>query len=100
MKIIDSHIHFWDISNGYNNWVKSTDLPKKVSPNQIIDTDSFVHIEAHTSDQNILCEYEWLKLNFPNKNIKVVVFVDFTQDLDSFKKDVALISSKEDRANA
>tara|TARA_B110000261_G_C12985832_1_gene318310 strand:- start:100 stop:801 length:702 start_codon:yes stop_codon:yes gene_type:complete len=96
MKIIDSHIHFWDTGNGLNDWVKETNLPKKVIPNDIVDTDSFVHIEAHTPDQNSLCEYNWLKSNFPNKNIKVVAFVDFTQDLDIFKKDVALISRKED----
>ena len=96
MKIIDSHIHFWDTGNGLNDWVKETNLPKKVIPNDIVDTDSFVHIEAHTQDQNSLCEYNWLKSNFPNKNIKVVAFVDFTQDLDIFKKGVDIISRKED----
>ncbi|MBN3683906.1 amidohydrolase, partial [Francisella tularensis subsp. holarctica] len=32
MNIVDSHIHFWDITNGYNDWVKDTNLPKLVTP--------------------------------------------------------------------
>ncbi|MBK2044397.1 amidohydrolase, partial [Allofrancisella guangzhouensis] len=95
MKIIDSHIHFWDTSNGFNNWVNKTELPKLVIPNDF-NVDSFVHIEAHNSNQDILCEYKWIKSKFLNKNIKVIAFVDFTQDIKGFKKDIAVISKYDD----
>lgn len=62
-RIIDSHIHFWDIDNGYNRWVKDTDLPTKVLPSDF-KIDDFVHIEAHTEDVDHLCEYKWLVANF------------------------------------
>ena len=96
MKIIDSHIHFWDISNGYNDWVKSTDLPSIVIPDSIIETNSFVHIEAHTSNHDSLCDYNWLKSKFPEKNIKVVAFIDFLSSLEEFEKKVSILAKKND----
>ncbi|QWU99432.1 amidohydrolase family protein [Francisella salimarina] len=94
-KIIDSHIHFWDIDNGYNRWVKDTDLPTKVLPSDF-KIDNFVHIEAHAEDIDHLCEYKWLVANFSNKNIKVIAFVDFTQNVQSFEQKIIELSSCRD----
>ena len=90
-RIIDSHIHFWDLANGYNNWVKDTNLPSLVTPVNL-DADAFVHVEAHSNKFNPLCEYNWLKANFPQKNIKVVVAADFTQSIEIFRREMQKLS--------
>ncbi|BCD90936.1 amidohydrolase [Francisella halioticida] len=87
MNIIDSHIHFWDLKNGYNNWVKDTNLPNLVIPEDL-NADAFVHIEAHNEISDPLCEYKWLKSEFIDRNIKVIAFADFTLDLPSFEKKI------------
>jgi len=92
MKIIDSHIHFWDINNGYNDWVKATDLPKLVTP-ELVKADKYVHIEAHIDTCDPLCEYEWLLSKFPDKSIKVVAFADFTLDIVDFEKKIMHLTS-------
>ena len=96
MKIIDSHINFWDINNGLNDWVRETNLPKKVLPDDIIEVDTFVHVEAHNEKFNNLCEYNWLKETYPQKNIKVVAFIDFTKDIKIFENDVIKLSNTKD----
>ncbi|AJI52594.1 amidohydrolase family protein [Francisella philomiragia] len=93
--IIDSHIHFWDIDNNYNRWIKDTNLPTKVLPSDF-KIDNFVHVEAHTEDINHLCEYKWLVDNFSNKNIKVIAFVDFTQSEQSFEQKIIELSYYKD----
>ena len=85
MKIIDSHIHFWNIDNKINEWVDTTDLPRIVSPNDF-NTDCFVHVEAHSEKHDNLCEYRWLKKHFANKNIKIVAFIDFSQHISTFEQ--------------
>ena len=47
---------------------------------------AFVHIEAHSEKFDSLCEYNWLKSKFNNKNIKIVAFVDFTLEISQFEK--------------
>ncbi|WP_150466233.1 amidohydrolase family protein [Francisella sp. SYW-9] len=95
MDIIDSHIHFWDIKNGYNNWVKNTNLPSLVIPNDL-NADAFVHIEAHGEIFDPLCEYKWLKSEFLDKNIKVVAFLDFTLDILEFEKKAIQLKKHKD----
>ncbi|MED7819002.1 MULTISPECIES: amidohydrolase family protein [unclassified Francisella] len=95
MNIIDSHIHFWDLKNGYNDWVKNTNFPSRVTP-EGLNADAFVHIEAHSEIFDPLCEYKWLKSEFANKSIKVVAFVDFTLDIDSFEKKTTAIRKYKD----
>ncbi|APC97497.1 amidohydrolase family protein [Francisella frigiditurris] len=94
IKIIDSHIHFWDVDNGYNKWVENTNLPRKVLPSDF-EIDNFVHIEAHSENINHLCEYKWLANNFNNKNIKVIAFIDFTQNIEVFEKKITDLSKYE-----
>ena len=94
-KIIDSHIHFWDLANGCNDWIKGTDLPSLVEPTSLA-IDAFVHIEAHGDKRDSLCEYNWLKTNFPNKNIKVVAMADFTKDIQEFENDILKFSNVHD----
>ncbi|ABK89907.1 amidohydrolase family protein [Francisella tularensis subsp. novicida] len=91
MDIVDSHIHFWDITNGYNDWVKDTNLPKLVTPENL-EASAFVHIEAHSEKFDPLCEYNWLKSKFNNSNIKVVAFVDFTLEISQFEKKIIYLS--------
>lgn len=91
MNIVDSHIHFWDITNGYNDWVKDTNLPKLVTPENL-EASAFVHIEAHSEKFDPLCEYNWLKSKFNNSNIKVVAFVDFTLEISQFEKKIIYLS--------
>lgn len=95
MKVVDSHIHFWDIANGYNDWVKNTDLPRLVTPDNF-DTKAYVHIEAHSDAFSPLCEYEWLKENFPNKNIKIVACADFTLELQDFENSISKLVEHKD----
>ena len=85
MKIIDSHIHFWNIDKKLNEWVNTADLPSIVSPNDF-SSDGFIHVEAHSEKHDSLCEYKWLKKYFPNKNIKIVAFIDFTQHISLFEQ--------------
>jgi len=94
-KTIDSHIHFWDLANDYNDWVKGTDLPNLVTPVNL-NSDAFVHVEAHSDKFDSLCEYNWLKANFPEKDIKVVATADFTQSIDSFRNDMLKFSKIDD----
>jgi predicted TIM-barrel fold metal-dependent hydrolase len=95
MKVVDSHIHFWDITNGYNDWVKSTDLPRLVTPDGF-DTEAFVHIEAHSEAFSPFCEYKWLKQSFPTENIKIVAFADFTLELSDFEKNISKLAEHKD----
>ncbi len=95
MKIIDSHIHFWDTSNGHHQWVDGTKLPNIVTPDDF-NIDNFVHVEAHNPIHNNLCEYTWIKKNFNNKNIKVVAHADFSQPMDNFIDDVIKLSNTPD----
>lgn len=91
MSIVDSHIHFWDIENGYNDWIKNTNLPKVVTP-ESLNADAFVHVEAHSDIFDPLCECHWLKSKFPDKKIKIVAFADFTLDIFEFEKNIAYLA--------
>lgn len=93
--IIDSHIHFWDLSNNLNTWVKDTDLPKMVCPVDF-EIDNFVHIEAHDDNIDNLAEYKWLKNNFKNKTVKVIAFIDFTQSIALFEHKIISLSAYKD----
>lgn len=95
MKIIDSHIHFWDLKNGYNNWVNNTDLPDLVTPDNL-NAEAFIHIEAHNEAFDPLCEYKWLKSEFSDKDIKVIAFIDFTSDILEFERKVMILKGYRD----
>jgi predicted TIM-barrel fold metal-dependent hydrolase len=95
MEIIDSHIHFWDVGNGFNKWVENTYLPKLVTPENL-NANAFVHIEAHGDDCDPLCEYNWLKSKFSDKNIRIVAFADFTLSVSEFEKKIEYLSQNKD----
>ncbi|MCW8091230.1 amidohydrolase family protein [Alteromonas sp. ASW11-130] len=95
MKIIDSHIHFWDVANGFNEWVEETTLPKQVSPDHL-NAEGFVHIEAHGEHHSPFCEFSWLKQTYPNCHIKVIAFIDFTLPLKDFERCLSVLSAQPD----
>lgn len=89
MKIIDSHIHFWDLTNNINNWVYEANNPsleKNYMPDTIInkfngDLYGVVHIEAHDSDILTVNEVNWLSSimkNNPKLKYSHIAFADIT----------------------
>ncbi len=89
MNVIDSHIHFWDLSKNINNWVFKTNNPlliKNYLPSDAIKkfNDSIygvIHIEAHDSVIPTGVEITWLNGimdNTPNLSYKHIAFVDIT----------------------
>ncbi len=95
MKVIDAHVHFWDVSRGVNEWVEHTSLPRSVLPTQL-GADGFVHIEAHTEHHHPACEYKWLKNHFPDCAIKVICFLDFTLPIQEFEKNLVELTGLSD----
>ncbi|MCW8107215.1 amidohydrolase family protein [Alteromonas ponticola] len=95
LKFIDSHIHFWDVRNGFNEWVEETALPGYVTP-QHFSANGYVHIEAHGETHSSSCELNWLKSQFPQSNIKLIAFIDFNLPMDQFAHELSLLSAQPD----
>nr|WP_246261144.1 amidohydrolase family protein [Alteromonas ponticola] len=91
--MIDSHIHFWDVANELNSWVKKTSLPQSISPEDV-DATGYVHIEAHAEHLSPLCELTWLRNTFATGNIRVIAFLDFTQPLQEFERRLLLLAAQ------
>lgn len=89
MKIIDTHVHFWELSNNINTWVLLADkkLQKNFSPNHL-NADYFVHIEAADSKVDTLNEINWLDENFSDKKMQYIANIDYFKSLDAFKNEV------------
>lgn len=96
MKIIDAHVHFWDLANKINSWVlrqSNSCLHKNYLPDDLLkmcvnELMGVVHIEAHDSIIPTMIEVEWLNNKMKNYKIqyKHIAFVDITLPLYDFKK--------------
>ncbi|MCF6768259.1 amidohydrolase family protein [Thiotrichales bacterium 19S11-10] len=99
-KVIDSHIHLWDLKNNYNQWVYSSNKYHYLQKNYMLDSlekslshqlSGIVHIEAHNSDVNTLNEAKWLisqQKKHPNIALRIIAFADILQHPEDFEKDI------------
>jgi|APSaa5957512535_1039671.scaffolds.fasta_scaffold66381_2 L-fuconolactonase len=100
MDIIDSHIHFWDLSQNMHSWVKDKNTPKTLQKNFLPETflaqapsdlKGLVHIEAQDSDMSAEIEQYWLKkimATFPKLLFRSIGFVDITLPADKFEQKI------------
>ena len=98
MKIIDTHIHFWELENNINSWVmkqSNKELQKNYLPDNIIhssnnDLIGVVHVEAHDSAKPTIEEITWLSEKMKNSALqyKHIAFVDITSSLPIFAKTI------------
>jgi L-fuconolactonase len=100
MNIIDSHLHFWDLSQNMHSWVKAKGTSKTLQKNFLPETflaqapsglKGFVHIEAQ--DYNMPAEVEqfWLKqimAPFPDVLFRSIGFVDITLPAEIFEQKI------------
>lgn len=100
MKVIDSHIHFWDLSNNINNWVFEESIPSLVKnylPDVVVKNfngtlDGVVHIQAHDPTVATDVEIAWLDKvmeNFPELKYRHIAFADITLPNNEFKDVIA-----------
>ncbi len=89
MKIIDSHVHFWDLSQNMNSWVLKENNPaltKNYLPQNLIslfkdNLDGVLHVEAHDSNISTFKEIEWLSQiikGTPNLKYAHIAYLDIT----------------------
>lgn len=90
MKLIDTHLHFWDLNNKINSWVlRQTEAPffnKNYLPEmlpRLCSTELYgvIHVEAHDSAIPTITEIKWLdSVMKGNKALKYrhIAFVDIT----------------------
>jgi predicted TIM-barrel fold metal-dependent hydrolase len=103
MKIIDAHVHFWDLNNKINNWVsRQTNLPflnKNYLPGMLPELCEaglygVVHIEAHDSFIPTVTEIQWLDSimqdNLATK-YRHIAFVDITLPAIDFISEIKQI---------
>ena len=97
MKVIDSHIHFWDLANNINSWVYKVNNPsleKNYMPDTVVnkfngDLYGVVHIEAHDSAISTVNEVNWLNSvmqDNPKLKYSHIAFVDITLPNTEFSK--------------
>ncbi|WP_441002747.1 amidohydrolase family protein [Pseudocolwellia agarivorans] len=104
MKIIDPHIHLFDLSLGEYEWLKLENPPfwsdKRVINNNFSEADinlstqtqdlelsGFVHIEAGFDNELPWREIQWLESNCKN-NFRSVACIDLTTPADVFIKQI------------
>jgi L-fuconolactonase len=93
-KIIDSHVHLWNLDNGWNTWVHSeecSDLKKNILLSDFKDKcEGLVHVEAHDSSVDTNVELEWVKSQIANANtpLRAIAFANLTLDKDNFTKKI------------
>ena len=88
MKIIDTHLHFWELENNFNSWVmrqSSKNLQKNYLPTDILNISNneligVVHVEAHDSAIPTIQEIKWLAEKMKNMPLqyKHIAFADIT----------------------
>lgn len=105
MKIIDTHIHFWDLSNKINNWVsRETNEPflnKNYMPDMLTgictaDLCGVLHVEAHDSEIPTTIEIEWLEsVMQANTGLKYwhIAFADITAPVADFQNMITQIKT-------
>lgn len=102
MQFIDSHIHFWDLSNNINSWVLRSNEPqlqKNYMPGdlkKVFDESIYgvVHVEAHDSAVSTLVEIEWLSKimqSIPEVKYSHIAFADITANYEKFINDIEQI---------
>ncbi|GGF91292.1 MULTISPECIES: amidohydrolase family protein [Cysteiniphilum] len=94
MQLIDSHVHFWDLSKNMNKWVFNArdELKNNFSP-MTLPNAKFVHIEAHDSDIDTEHESTWLDESFPNHDMRYISCIDFFLGLKDFNSIVLRLKS-------
>ncbi len=99
MRVIDTHIHFWDLANNINTWVSRVNEPsliKNYLPDMIIkqfkaQLHGVVHIEAHDSAISTISEINWLSQimkTIPNLKYSHIAFADITLPKSEFAKTI------------
>lgn len=98
MKIIDPHLHLFDLTKGDYKWLKSDNAPfwsdkkvinKNFSVNDIHLTmpktlAGFVHIEAGFDNEQPWREQQWLSDTIKHTPFSTVAFIDITADSADF----------------
>ena len=92
-KIIDTHIHLWDLNKYSYDWIANSSN-KKLNKNYLLENfledskllnlDKIVHVEANINIQNNINESRWLQ-SIADNNIKgipnaIIGFIDLTND--------------------
>ncbi|MBU2869336.1 amidohydrolase family protein [Colwellia sp. E2M01] len=100
MKIIDPHLHLFDLAKGDYQWLK-TDNPPHWSDKHIINKNfnlddlalnapyelaGFVHIEAGFDNEQPWREIKWLTKVITATPFSAVAFIDITQPEETFKQ--------------
>jgi L-fuconolactonase len=105
MQIIDSHIHFYDLSNNINSWISNEinspflqkdHLPNQLQQNSLATVYGAIHVEAHDSKIDTIVEIEWLQnimLNETSLQYKHIAFADITLDNSEFQVIIDRIKS-------
>ena len=90
-KIIDTHIHLWDLNKYSYDWITNS-FNKKLNKNYLLENfledskllnlQKVVHIEANINVQNNINETQWLQ-SIANSNVKgfpnaIIGFIDLT----------------------
>ena len=92
-KIIDTHIHFWDLNKYSYDWItKSSNdqlnnnylLENFLEDSKILNLFKVVHVEANINIQNNINETRWLQ-SIADNNVKgipngIIGFIDLTKD--------------------
>lgn len=110
-KILDPHLHFFDLAKGRYAWLKAQNPPfwpdkhiisKKIVPNQLSVNSDFtfvggVHIEAGFDNEIPQNELHWLENNVyssvPNQSYKSIAYADITKPHLVFCKDLSFLLS-------
>lgn len=102
-KIIDPHVHFFNLNKGHYHWLvgdtpppwpKLEQIKKPVSADDLIDQcpyelAAFVHIEAGFDNQQPINELHWLTEHLSNSQYKAVGYAKIDAAPDDFKKAMA-----------
>ena len=106
MKIIDSHVHFFDLSKGEYHWLKPENPPfwsdkkriaNNVSERDLVVSDSmnlagFVHIEAGFNNQAPWQEIAWLEASC-KLPFRAVANINLTLNPEKFQQQIKQISA-------
>ena len=104
MNIIDSHVHFWDLSQNMHSWVEDKGTQKPLQKNFLPETflaqapsglKGFVHIESQDSGIPAEIEQYWLKkimAPFPEVLFRSIGFVDITLPVGIFEKKILFLN--------
>ena len=92
-KIIDTHIHLWDLNKYSYDWIANSSneklnknylLENFLEDSKLLNLDKVVHVEANINIQNNINESRWLQ-SIADNNIKgipnaIIGFIDLTND--------------------